>query len=241
MNPKLRLIKGQHRCPHCTFRKFFMAAGIDCQSLDEIGNSATQTSGPYKTGEVIYRTGSPCTSLYVVQSGSVKMEMTTASGGVHVSGFCLTGEMFGTDGISNKIFPADAIALERTTICALKLSRWDRLCESHPALQTYLVSELAASILHKNNEMMLLHHSNVETRVLIFLHDLLKRVRARRGQLINKVPLSMSKMDIARYLCTTPETFSRRLKHLEQTGVIYNHGRTIEILDEGLLHTESGG
>lgn len=218
-----------------------MGAGVDCQSLDEIGDSATQTLGPYKAGEVIYRAGDACDSLYVVQNGSVKIEMTTEAGEVHVSGFYLTGEMFGSDGISNKVFPSDAIALERTTVCVLKLAKWTNLCGLYPSMQTALVGELANVVHHKNNEMMFLHHFKVEARVLIFLKNLLERVRARRGQAVQEIPLSMSKIDIARYLCTTPETLSRCLKNLEQTGVICNHGRTIEIIDEGWLRVESGG
>lgn len=238
MKPKLQLIMGKHRCPHCVFRKFFIGAGVDCQSLDDMGDAATQTYGPYKAGEVIYRTGDVCDALYVVQSGSVKIEMATEEGGAHVSGFYLAGEMFGSDGISKKAFPSDAIALERTTVCILPLSKWASLCELYPSMQTALVSELADIVLHKNNEMMLLHHMEVKDRVLIFLTNLLNRVRARRGQSIQKIPLSMSKADIARYLCVTPETLSRCLKKLERTGVICNHGKALEILEEDGLRKE---
>lgn len=240
MSPKLQLIMGRHRCPHCVFRKFFLGAGIECQLLDDIGEAATQTYGPYKAGEVIYRAGDACDALYVVQSGSVKLEMNTNEGETHVSGFYLTGEMFGSDGISKRAFPSDAIALERTTVCTLKLSRWTTLSESYPALQAALVSELADTVLHKNNEMMFLHHLRVESRVLIFLKDLLERVRVRRGQTIHEVPLPMNQMDIARYLCITPETLSRCLKNLEASGVICKHGKTIELLEDAPLHKEMG-
>lgn len=240
MRPKLQLIMGKHRCPHCVFRKFFIGAGMDCQLLDEVGDAATKTCGPYKAGELIYRAGDTCDALYVVQSGSVKIEMSTDEGGAHVSGFYLAGEMFGSDGISKRVFPSDAVALERTTVCALKLSRWDVLCESYPSLQAALVSELADMVSHKNNEMMYLHHLRVESRVLIFLRDLLGRVRVRRGQSIRAVPLSMSQMDIARYLCITPETLSRCLKKLEASGVICKQGRTVEFLEEYDWHKDVG-
>jgi CRP/FNR family transcriptional regulator len=240
MKPKLQLIMGKHRCPHCMFRKFFIDAGVDCQSLDDIGDAATQTYGPYETGEAIYRTNDVCDSLYVVQSGSVKIEMATEDGGAHVSDFYLTGEIFGLDGISKKKFPSNAIALERSTVCVLPLAKWTSLCELYPSMQAALVSELADVVLHKNNEMMLLHHMELKERVLIFLTNLLKRVRARRGQSIQQIPLSMSKADIARYLCVTPETLSRCFKKLEKTGVIYNHGKTIEIIEEDSLRKEVG-
>lgn len=240
MSHKMQLIMGKHRCPHCVFRKFFLGAGIECHLLDDIGDAATQTYGPYKTGEVIYRAGDVCDSLYVVQSGSVKLEMSTDEGDTHVSGFYLAGEMFGSDGISRKVFPADAIALERTTVCTLKLSRWTKLSESYPSLQTALISELADTVLHKNNEMMFLHHLRVENRVLIFLRDLLERVRVRRGRTIKEVPLPMNQMDIARYLCITPETLSRCLKNLETSGVICKRGKTVELLEDECLHKEMG-
>ncbi len=241
MSPKLHLIMSKHRCPHCVFRKFFIDAGIDCQSLDDIGESATQISEPYDAGDVIFRAGESCDALHVVQSGSVKIEMNTEQGGAHVSGFYLTGEMFGVEGISRKRFPADVVALERTIVCEMKLPKWDALCESYPSLHTSLISELSDAVFHKNNEMMFLHHLRVETRVLIFLRDLLARVRVRRGQSIREVPLPMSNMDIARYLCITPETLSRCLTNLEKRGVIAKRGRSIELLDEGYLLKEAGG
>lgn len=230
MNPKLQLVKGRHHCPHCVFRKFFVNAGLDCQAVDLVGDSATQSIGPFAPGEALYHAGDPCTALYVVQSGSVKTEMTTEAGDVHVSGFYLTGEMFGSDGISAKIFPSDAIALERTKICALPLASWKQLCEDHPALQCELVDELAHIVNNKDRELLLLHHLKVEARVLNFLHNLLERVRARRGQAVCEIPLSMSKSDIASYLSTTPETLSRCLKNLERDGLIRNQGRTIAFL-----------
>ena len=240
MNPKLQLIIGKHRCPHCVFRKFFSGAGLDCQLLDDFGGAATRSYGPYKSGEVICRAGDACDSLYVVQSGSVKTEMNSEQGGAHVSGFYLAGEMFGIDGISKKMFSSDAIALERTTVCVLKLSKWASLCEMFPSMQTALVSELSETVLHKNTEMMFLHHFRVEDRVLVFLRDLLARVRVRLGQSVREVPLPMSKMDVARYLCMTPETLSRCLNKMEKTGVISKRGRTIELLDEGCLRKEVG-
>jgi CRP/FNR family transcriptional regulator len=239
MEHKLELIVGKHRCHHCVFRKFFTGAGVDCNFLDNIGDAATQTYGPYKSGEAIYRAGEPCDSLYVVQSGSVKIEMSTQAGDAHVSDFHLTGEMFGSDSISKNVFFSDAIALERTTVCVLRLSKWTNLCKSFPSLQAALVNELADTVLHKNTEMMFLHHLRVESRVLIFLRDLLQRVRTRRGQSIQEIPLSMSKTDIARYLCISPETLSRCLNNLEKNGIICNRGRTIEIIEEEYLRKEA--
>lgn len=239
MTAKLRLVKGRHRCRHCVFRKFFVGAGLDCPSIDVMGDSVTQTLGPFEAGETIYRAGDPCDSMYVVQSGSVKIEISTEAGDVHVSGFFLTGEMFGSDGISERVFPSEAIALERTTVCSLPLSNWQNLCELYPALQCELVDELAHIVHNKDKEVLLLHHLKVEARVLIFLKNLLARVRTRLGQGVCQIPLSMSKTDIARYLCTTPETLSRCLSNLERAGAIQNHGKSIEILEDSWPGVES--
>jgi CRP/FNR family transcriptional regulator len=231
MNQTLPLTMGKHRCPHCTFRKLFLGAGVDCRSLDDLADTATHTYGPYAPGETIYHAGDPCDALFVVQSGSVKSEMVTEDGDVHISGFYLTGEIFGTDGISKKVFPSDVIALERTTVCTLKLAKWTNLCELYPTMPGVLLDEFSDIVLRKSNEMMALHHLHVRARVLLFLGDLLNRVRVRRGMSISQIDLSMSKIDIARYLGITPETLSRNLNNLEKSGVICNRGKTIEILE----------
>lgn len=237
MTSKLRLIKQQHRCEHCLFRRFFLNVGLNCDQIDKTGQSTTVNIGPYQPGEYLYRTGDPCKALYVVHAGSVKTEILSPDGDLHISGFHLTGELFGTEGIHQRRFGCDAIALERTWVCELTLENWDRLSQAYPNLQRELVTELSRIIAHKEHEALATHYHLLEQRLMSFLMDLLERVSERMGHPMNVIRLSMTKTDIARYLGATLESVSRTLTKLEKTGHLINEGRSIKIL-KGLPHMD---
>lgn len=232
MSPKTRVVKQQHRCDHCLFRTFFLNVGLNCEEIDQAGRTTTTNIGPFLPGEYIYRAGDPCDSLFVVHAGSLKTEMVTFNGDLHISGFYLTGELFGADGIHRRQFVADAIAMEKTWLCELPLKQWDELAKDHPALQAELISELGRVIAHKEVEALSAHYHMLEQRLMSFLIDLLHRVRQREGHQSNEIKLPMTKTDIARYLGATPESISRTLAKLEKAGYIKNTKRRIFILKD---------
>lgn len=230
MVSKLRLIKQHHRCEHCLFRRFFLNVGLNCDQIDQTGQSTTSNIGPYLPGEYLYRMDDPCKALYVVHAGSVKTEILTPDGDLHISGFYLTGELFGAEGIHQRRFGCDAIALEKTWVCELTLDNWGRLSQTHPKLQRELATELSRIIAHKEYEAVATHYHRLEQRLMSFLMDLLERVSERKGHPMNEIKLSMTKTDIARYLGATLESVSRTFTKLEKTGHLINDGRSIRIL-----------
>jgi len=234
MTPKLRVIKQHHRCAHCLFRRFFSNVGLDCREIDRTGQRTTVNIGPYQPGEYLYRAGDPCDALYVVHAGSVKTETVTLEGDLHISGFYLTGELFGADGIHQRRYVSDAVAIERTWVCELTFDNWAKLSASYPALQGELITELGRFIAHKEHEALAFHYHRLEHRLMSFLIDLQERMQERQNHVSSEIPLSMTKTDIARYLGATPESISRALAKLEKQGYIINKKRHIRIL----RHTE---
>ena len=232
MTQKLRLIKQHHRCKHCLFRRFFVNAGLNTDEIDQTGQKTTTNIGPYQPGEYIYRTGDSCNSLYVVHTGSVKTETLTHEGDRYVSGFHLIGELFGAEGIYQRRFGSDAIAIETTWVCELSLDKWARISRSHPELQGELITELGRMLAHKEQQALSSHYHLLEHRLLSFLLDLRERVRIREGDMRNEIELTMKKVDIAGYMGTAPESISRALAKLEKTGYIINNRNRIRILKE---------
>ncbi|MCU7802319.1 MAG: Crp/Fnr family transcriptional regulator [Candidatus Thiodiazotropha sp. (ex Lucinoma borealis)] len=232
MNPKLRLVKQRHRCEHCLFRRFFLSVGLNCDEIDQAGQTTTTNIGPYRPGEYLYHAGEQCNALYVVHAGTVKTEMVTFDGDLHVSGFYLTGELFGADGINKRNFVADAVAVENTWVCELTFDNWEKLAMDYPGLQGQLISELGRVIAHKELEALSSHYHLLEHRLMSFLSDLLNRIKERQGQQSNEIELAMTKTDIARYLGATPESISRALSKLEKSGYIKNTKRKIYILKD---------
>ena len=232
MKPKLRVIKQQHRCAHCLFRRFFLNVGLDCETIDRTGQSTTTNLGPYHPGEYLYRAGDRCEAFHVVHVGTVKAETVTLDGDLHISGFYLKGEMFGADGIHQGRFLSDAVAIEKTWVCELPLDNWEKLTATYPDLQRELIAELGRIIAHKEYEALTTHYHLLEQRLMSFLIDLLERMNVRGQQSTNEIVLTMTKTDIARYLGATPESISRSLSKLEKSGYIINTKRRIRILKQ---------
>ena len=232
MNPKLHLVKQRHRCAHCLFRRFFVNVGLNCDEIDQTGQTTTVNIGPFQPGEYLYHAGDPCKALYVVHAGTVKTEKVTFDGDLHISGFYLTGELFGADGIHQRRFATDAVAIEKTWVCELTFDNWETLIQDHPELQNQLIFELGRVIAHKEQEALSSHHHLLSQRLMDFLTDLLDRIRERQGYQTDEIELTMTKTDIARYLGTTPESISRTLAKLEKAGYIENTTRKIRLLKE---------
>lgn len=232
MTPKLRLVKHRHRCTHCLFRRFFVNVGLNCDEIDQTGQTTTTNIGPYHPGEYLYRAGDTCNALYVVHAGTVKTETVTYDGDLHISGFYLAGDLFGADGIHQRRFATDAMAIEKTWVCELTFDNWATLANDYPDLQSQLISELGRVIANKEHEALSTHHHLLTQRLMGFLTDLLYRVRERQGLQTNEIELTMTKTDIARYLGATPESISRTLAKLEKAGYIVNTKRRIRILKD---------
>ena len=240
MSSKVHYLKRTHSCPHCIFRKLLSSISRDNTQLCSLADRVTQFHGPYAAGEHIFRYGDPFRSLRVVQKGAVKTEILSPNGACDVTGFFLTGDVFGFDAIGQPTHGINAIALNETWICEFPFNELESLCHREPILQSQVFSLLGEVIRRESHELRLIRHQKAEQRVLWFLNDLYTRVALRKGHGLREIPLPMLKDDVARNLGLTRETLSRILKKLNRNGVIRNHVNRIEILDVDALNTAVG-
>ena len=71
----------------------------------------------------------------------------------------------------------------------------------------------------------LINIESVESRVATYLLDLMKVTNQ------TQVMIPMKLKELATFIGTTPETLSRKLKKLEEAGLIERQGRAISILN----------
>ena len=228
----------KHQCPQCTIRGLCVRAGLDEEQINRIGDEYTHEHPPYRKGERIFSAGKNANrSLYVVKSGAVKTEMVMQNGFVRVTGFYLTGEMFGFDTLGADEQYADAIALTRSWICELPADRLESLCSSSPAFQSQVLRRMGRELHNHSNESVISRYLPAEKKVARFLSGLLRRLQLQNtGKDSGLLQLPMLKADIASYLGLDPATLSRILTVFENSGMIrLDRRRTIEVLDMSLL------
>lgn len=218
-----------------TMRPFSMGGNLndsDRKRLDSVIHNWRMV----RRGEALYRAGDAFQSIYTLRSGSFKTVVTHQSGCEQVSGFFLTGETLGLDGICTERHACDAIALEDSAVCAIPFQLLEALCREVHSLQQQVHRMLSSEIVRESGVMLLLASLNAEQRVAAFLLNLSARQKA-RGYSHRELTLRMSREEIGSHLGMKLETVSRILSRFQRDGliVINMHGKRVTLLDLNAL------
>ena len=223
-----------HFCSTCAFGSVCLPAGVDKVSLREL-HMLVEHTGPYRSGEHIFRTGDRFGAIYAVRGGVVKTRLIDDNGHEQVLGFHLPGEMVGLNAIHPAKYPCDAIALDTVFVCRFSFPALATLATKIPGIQQQLFRLLSADI---GKATQFAGYHSADERLAAFLLDLAGRYAA-RGFARNAFHLVMSRIDIANYLSLAAETVSRVLRRFQDQRWIRIAGREVELLDAGALQRQA--
>lgn len=196
---------------------------------------------PCRQGDCIYRAGAPYGGAYAVQSGMAKTVGLDLHGHEQVLAFHLPGEVFGLDAQNQHEYANAAIALGRTWFCRFPNTALERFGEDQPQVDAQL--RQAAQRLRQRYRLRGNTEGQAEQRLASFLIDLQER-RRYQGLRLDRLPLPMSRLDIASYLGMATETVSRSLSRLQKRAFIeLVNTSSLRLLDETRLRqlAEAGG
>ncbi len=232
----LHLVNTQRDCNSCTLPRKCIGADLDQNQTDIISN-IIRKRGPFKPGETIFKIEDPFKSIFVIQSGSVKIESSLDDGTPLIHGFYFSSELIGIEAVGDVKYQCDAVALDTTWICELPFDKLETLCGQIPQLQHEILELLGKRLRYTNRTIVQGRYLSADRRFLLFLNDLYQRRGCITKDGKRTVLLPMTKGDIAVHLGLRPESLSRALAKLQEEGVIRNHTREIEILskDQELL------
>ncbi|MBA1446337.1 MAG: cyclic nucleotide-binding domain-containing protein [Gammaproteobacteria bacterium] len=117
-------------CSECEAKRHCLGEGLSEEQMQGL-RKITRTLGPFKPGENIFRVEDKFKSLFVIQSGAVKIETASFEGTKLVDGFFFRGDLVGMEAIGAQQYGHDAIALERTLVCELPFDHLESLAASH--------------------------------------------------------------------------------------------------------------
>lgn len=212
--------------------------GLDADTMRQIDEFVTVGQRLDK-GETLYHVGDRFTSLYVIRSGSCKTVSLSEDGHDQVSGYCMPGDIMGTDGIGTDRYGSQAVALEDTEVCALPFERLETLGRQNIGLQHGLHRLLSGEIARGRSVMLLLGTMHAEQRLAAFLLDLSQRYEA-RGYSSFEFVLRLTREEIGSYLGLKLETVSRAFSRFQSENVIAVQNKSIEIRDLDWLHALVG-
>jgi CRP/FNR family transcriptional regulator, anaerobic regulatory protein len=216
-------------CSNCSLRELCLPLGLTGDEIEQL-DSLVRVRKQLKKGEHVYRAGNKFEALYAVRSGFLKTSLLNEDGRDQVTGFHMTGEIMGLDGISTEHHPCDAVALEDSEICVMPFARLEELSRDIPSLQHHFHKVMSREIVRDQGVMMLLGSMRAEERVAAFLLNLSQRWTT-RGYSASEFHLRMTREEIGSYLGLKLETVSRVFSRFQEDGLVAVQQKHIRMLD----------
>ena len=207
-------------CSRCVFKELCQPNAAIAVAVERV-DAVIKRSRRLKKGDFLFRNGDRFDSLFVVRTGFLKTVVASQDGRDQVTGFFMSGELVGMDGICNQMHYCDAVALEDTEVCELPYANMEELCAAVPELQMHFYRLFSQEIVRDQNVMLLLGNMRAEERLAAFLINLSA----------NDFILRMSREEIGSYLGLKLETVSRTLSKFGQEGLVeveYKHIRLLK-------------
>ena len=228
----------QTSCKNCGLSSLCMPKDLVSAEIGELESIVSQLPPVKKHGH-IYSQGEKFTSLYVVRSGCVKKYQIDSDGSEQVIGFSMPGEMLGIDAIGTGKYMSSAEALDTTSFCQLKYSKFEELCEHIPGLIKHILRMAGQELVAEHDIHKAISQKSIDERVAVFFTSLSTRLKI-LGYSGSEFNLPMSRHDIANFLGMQPETFSRSLKKLITDDLIDVNLKNIRIRDLDNLRRLAG-
>lgn len=225
-------------CADCSLRSLCLPAGISGEDLHRL-DAVISARLPLQAGEGLFRAGDDLVNLFIVRAGCIRTTHPASDGEEQVIGFHMPGELLGLDAIGDGHHHCDAVALERTSVCAVPFTQLEEVADHVPGLQHQMLRIISLELVQEHQHLVALGRRTARARLALFLHSLSQRLYA-AGYAGDDFRLPMSRDDIASYLGLALETVSRLLGRLADEEVIDVERRRVRVLDAAALEAIGG-
>ncbi|WP_293029696.1 helix-turn-helix domain-containing protein [Pandoraea sp.] len=216
-------------CTSCLLRAICLPSGLSMQDA-ELLNTLISARRTIRRGHGLYHAGDPFENIYAVRAGSFKTQLFNPEGREQITGFQISGELLGLDGITGGRHDCDAIALEDSQVCVIPFKHLEQLSFDMPTIQHMVHRLLGAEISRERKLLMVLGNMCAEERVASFILDFSARLTA-RGYSSSEFNLRVTREEIGNYLGMKMETVSRIFSRFQDAGYIAMRQRLIRIVD----------
>ena len=216
-------------CSQCNLRELCLPFGLDPREVDQL-DEVVGARRKIKRQQHLYRSGDGFEAIYAIRAGSFKTDVILEDGRDQVTGFQMTGEVLGLDGISTERHSCNAIALEDSEVCVIPFSRLEELSRQVESLQHQFHKIMSREIVRDHGVMVLLGSMRAEERLAAFLLNMSQRFTA-RGFSPSEFHLRMTRDEIGSYLGLKLETVSRAFSRFQEEGLVAVQQKHIRILD----------
>jgi len=209
-------------------RKVSLFAGLSDQELEVLADSLGKRT--FGKGMIIFHKGSPGQTLYIIESGKVRIFIISESGqeiSVNIYG---AGDVFGElallDGLPRS---AGAMAMEKTVTLTLHRDDFLRHLEDYPRMAKSIMEVLSTRLRYTTTYAESLSFLNVYGRVAAKLLELADRYGVQKDGV--EIDLRLTQAELATWVVATRESVNKVLGTFRDQGVIKVEAQRITILD----------
>lgn len=219
-----------------TLRKVPVFSGLEEHELQFLAQRAVPRH--YSAGEMIFNEGDPCSGLYVIESGNVRIFKSSAAGREQVLAIEGAGgsiaELPVFDGGN---YPASASAASDSTLLFVSKNDFQALCLEHPRVALKVLRVVGARLRRLVGIIEELSFTTVHQRLSGYLCRL--AATGKRTSDGVEITLPTSNQELAAQIGTVRELVSRNLSRLQAQGLIQMDGRQVVIPDLRKLQAEA--
>jgi CRP/FNR family transcriptional regulator len=200
----------------------------------------TQRAVPrtFSAGEIVFSEGQPCTGMYVVESGSIRIFKVSAAGREQVLSIDGPGssvaELPVFDGGN---YPASVAAMSDCTLLFISKQDFQSLCLTHPQVALKVLRVVGGRLRRLVGIIEELSFTTVRHRLVALL---LRAAKSEGKKAANGIEftLPVNNQELAAQLGTVRELISRNLSRLQSEGLIAIEGRNVTVLSLQALEAE---
>jgi CRP/FNR family cyclic AMP-dependent transcriptional regulator len=221
-------------------RKTPLFASLTDKEMQALAARATRKR--FETDEQLFAEGDPCSGLYLVAAGKVRIFKLSPSGREQILAVEGPGSSFAElpvfDGGN---YPAAASALEDTEVLFISRKDFQNFCREHPDVGLKVIAVVGSRLRRLVGIIEELSFTTVRQRLIALILRLAQASSTRSKEGVH-VELTKSHQDLAAELGTVRELVSRNLGRLQAEGFLDVEGRKIVEKDlAGLKREQAAG
>jgi CRP/FNR family cyclic AMP-dependent transcriptional regulator len=204
-------------------------AGLSDQELEVLAESLGKRT--FGKGMIIFHKGSPGQTLYIIESGKVRIFILSESGqevSINIYG---PGDVFGELALLDSLpRSAGAVVMEKTVTLNLQRDDFLRHLEACPRMARSIIEVLTTRLRYTTAYVESLAFLDVHGRVAARLLELADRYGVQK-EAAEEIELRLTQAELASWVGATRESVNKVLGTFRDQGLIEIEGQRITILD----------
>jgi CRP-like cAMP-binding protein len=196
------------------------------------------TKRHFQRGDLLFGEGDPCTGLFLVASGKIRVFKLSSAGREQVLAVEGPGSSFAEVPVfDGGNYPATASALEDTEVLFISRKDFQNFCREHPDVALKVIAVVGSRLRRLVGIIEELSFTTVRQRLIALLLRLADAGGTPSKEGV-RLELAVSHQDLAGELGTVRELVSRNLSRLQAEGFLDVDGRKIIVKDMAGLKRE---